>query len=339
MSKRRVTITDVARLAGVSVATASVVINNKDKYVAPRLRRQVLDAVQRLNYQPNLVARSLKVKETRTIGLILTNITSPVTPPSVRLVQKYAREQGFDTLLAVTEEDVSLEMSIIENMLSKRVDGLVLCPADSTAVEHLRYAASLIPIVAIEREVPGAYSVVADNATVSRQVATHLLEHGRRRIGLIHMPLQGSNTLRRYEGFRQALLEHGCFDPSLFCETDYVGSSAYDLAAILLAEQQVDALMATSQSITMGIFQACRKLHVRIPQQVALFGYDDVPWMELTAPGISTTQQPIAKIALRACQVLFAALAGEPVAAQVETLPCRLLLRASCGCEAAPALN
>jgi LacI family transcriptional regulator len=333
MSQRRVTITDVAKLAGVSVATASVVISNKDKYVAPRLRQQVLKAVELLNYQPNLVARSLKVKETRTIGLILTNITSPVTPPSVRLVQKYAREQGFDTLLAVTEEDVTLEISIVENMLSKRVDGLIVCPADSSTVEHLGYAASLIPLVVIEREVPDIYSVVADNESISRQVAEHLLGHGRRRIGLIHMPLQGSNTRRRYEGFRQALIEHGCFDPALFCETDYVGSSAYDLACTLIVEKQVDALMATSQSITMGIFQACRKLAVRIPQQVAIFGYDDVPWMELTTPSISTTQQPIARIALRACEILFAALSAEPTLAYMETIPSRLLLRNSCGCE------
>jgi LacI family transcriptional regulator len=332
MSQRRVTITDVARLAGVSVATASVVINNKDKYVAPRLRRQVLEAVELLNYQPNLVARSLKVKETRTIGLILTNIISPVTPPSVRLVQKYAREQGFDTLLAVTEEDVSLEMSIVENMLSKRVDGLILCPADSSAVEHLRYAASLIPVVTIEREVAGTCSVVADNEVISRQVAEHLLGHGRRRIGLIHMPLQGSNTQQRYAGFRRALVEHGCFDPALFCETDFVGSSAYDLACTLIAEGRVDGLMATSQSITMGIFRACRSLGVAIPQDVAIFGYDDVPWMEMTTPSISTTQQPIAQIARRACEILFAALAGEPAAPHVETIGSRLLLRHSCGC-------
>ena len=91
MAQQRVTITDVARAAGVSAATASVVINNKEKYVAPQLRQQVLEAVERLNYQPNLVARSLKVQETRTIGLILTNITSPVTPASVRLVQRHAR--------------------------------------------------------------------------------------------------------------------------------------------------------------------------------------------------------------------------------------------------------
>lgn len=332
MSQRRVTITDVAKLAGVSVATASVVINNKQKYVAPRLRRQVLDAVELLNYQPNLVARSLKVKETRTIGLILTNITSPVTPPSVRLVQKYAREQGFDTLLAVSEEDISLEVSIVENMLSKRVDGLILCPADSSAVEHLRYAASLIPVVTIEREVPDTCSVVTDNEAISRQAAEHLLAHGRRRIGLIHMPLQGSNTRRRYEGVRQALLQHGCLDPELFCETDYVGSSAYDLACSLIAGRRVEALMGTSQSITAGIFRACQMLRVRIPEQVAIFGYDDVPWMELTTPRISTTQQPIAEIARRACETLFAALAGEPAPPGVETIPSRLLLRSSCGC-------
>lgn len=332
MSQRRVTITDVAKLAGVSVATASVVINNKDKYVAPRLRRQVLDAVELLNYQPNLVARSLKVQETRTIGLILTNITSPVTPPSVRLVQKYAREQGFDTLLAVTEEDLALEMSIVANMLSKRVDGLILCPADSGAVEHLRQAASLVPVVAIERAVPGVWSVVTDNEWISRQAAEHLLAHGRRRLGLIHMPLQGSNTQGRYGGFRRALAAAGVLDPALFCETDYVGSSACDLALTLIGERRVDALMATSQSIAMGVFRACRKIGARIGEDVAVFGYDDVPWMELTSPAISTTQQPIPQIAQRACEILFASLAGEAPAPATETLPSRLLLRQSCGC-------
>ncbi len=332
MAQKRVTITDVAKLAGVSVATASVVINNKNKFVAPRLKRQVLEAVAQLNYQPNLVARSLKVKETRTIGLILTNITSPVTPLSVRLVQKYAREQDFATLLAVTEEDVNLEMTIVENMLSKRVDGLIMCPANSNVVAHLHYAASLIPVVAIERAVTDIASVVTDNYEIGRTAAAHLLAHGRRRIGLIHMPLQGTNTRRRWEGIRDALAAHDCFDPALFCETDYVGSSAYDLACALIREQGVDALMATSQSITMGILRACQTLDVCIPEEVAIFGYDDLPWMELTAPPLSTTQQPIEHIARRACEILFAALSAQPAPAQVEVIASRLLLRRSCGC-------
>ncbi len=332
MAQKRVTITDVAKTAGVSVATASVVINNKDKFVAPRLRRQVLDAVQKLNYQPNLVARSLKVKETRTIGLILTNITSPVTPPSVRLVQRYAREQGFDMLLAVSEEELNLETNIVENMLSKRVDGLIVCPADSSAVEHLRYAASLIPVVAIERAVPDMCSVVTDNFEISYQAAAHLVAHGRRRIGAIHMPLQGSNTRQRMAGFRRALLEDDCFDAALLHETDYVGSSAFDLACHLITRQRVDAILATSQSITMGAVKACKHLGVDIPREVAIFGYDDVPWMELTVPAVSTTQQPIAQIAQRACEILFAALSSEAPPAHIEVIPSRLVLRNSCGC-------
>jgi LacI family transcriptional regulator len=332
MPQKRVTITEVAETAGVSVATASVVINNKDKYVAPRLRQQVLDAVRKLNYQPNLVARSLKVKETRTIGLILTNITSPVTPPSVRLVQRYAREQGFDTLLAVSEEELNLETNIVENMLSKRVDGLILCPADSSAVEHLCYAASLIPVVAIERAVPDTCSVVTDNFEVSYQAAAHLVAHGRRRIGVIHMPQHGSNTRQRIDGFRRALLQANCLDATLFHETDYVGSTAFDLACQLIAQQRVDAILATSQSITMGAVKACKHLGVEIPEQVAIFGYDDVPWMELTTPAVSTTQQPIAQIAQRACEILFAALVSEAPSPHVEVIPSRLVLRNSCGC-------
>jgi LacI family transcriptional regulator len=332
MAQQRVTITDVARAAGVSAATASVVINNKEKYVAPQLRQQVLEAVERLNYQPNLVARSLKVQETRTIGLILTNITSPVTPASVRLVQRHARQQGFDTFLAVSEEDLSLEKNIVETMLAKRVDGLILCPADSGAVDHLQYAASLIPVVAIERPVPGLCSVVTNNFEISYQAALHLLAHGRRRIGVIHMPLQGSNTRQRIEGYRQALRENGCLDETLFFETDYVGSSAFDFACHLAAVQRVDAILATSQSITMGAVKACNQLGVRVPRQLAILGYDNVPWMELTSPTISTTQQPIEQIAQRACEILFAALASEPAVPRVEVLPSQLILRASCGC-------
>jgi DNA-binding LacI/PurR family transcriptional regulator len=96
--------------------------------------------------------------------------------------------------------------------------------------------------------------------------------------------------------------------------------------------QRVDAILATSQSITMGAVKACNQLGVRVPRQLAILGYDNVPWMELTSPTISTTQQPIEQIAQRACEILFAALASEPAAPRVEVLPSQLVLRASCGC-------
>lgn len=332
MAQKRVTITDVARLAGVSVATASVVINNKEKFVAQKLRQQVMDAVALLNYQPNLVARSLKIKETRTIGLILTNITSPVTPPSVRIVHEISTSQGFDMLIAATEENLNTEIATVRNMLSKRVDGIIICPANSNEYEHLRYASSLIPVVAIERQVPGIPSIITNNQVISYQAAKHLLEHGRQRIGLIHMSLRGVNTRERYNGFHQALMEYNRFDPRLFCETDYIGSSAFEIASDLITRSHVDAIMTTSQSIAIGAFKACKKLGVQIPDEVAIFGYDDVPWMELTTPALSTTRQPITDIARRACETLFQNLSSGQASPEVDVLDSQLVIRNSCGC-------
>ena len=332
MTKKRVTITDVAKLAGVSVATASVVVNNKGKYVTPKLKQQVMEAVALLNYQPNLVARSLKVKETRTIGLILTNITSPVTPPLVRVVHEFANNLGFDTLIASTEENIRTEIAAVTSMLSKRVDGLIISPSNSSEYEHLRYANSLIPVVAIERQVVGMSSVITNNHVISYQAAKHMLDHGRRKIGLIHMPLHGINTRERYNGIRQALIENNCFDPNLFRETDYFGFSAFEIASDLISQSHVDTIMTTSQSIAIGAFKACKKLGVPIPDQVAIFGYDDVPWMELTSPALTTTRQPIIDMARRACEILFECISSESICHDIETLESQLIIRNSCGC-------
>ena len=332
MPNKRVTITDVAKLAGVSVSTASVVVNNKDKYVDPKLKQRVMEAVSLLKYEPNLVARSLKVKETRTIGLVLTNITSPVTPPFVRIIHEYANKQGFDTLIAATEENLKTENAIVRNMLSKRVDGLIICPANVNEYEHLRHASSLIPVVMIERQVPGISSVITNNQAISYRAAKHLVEHGRRKIGLIHMPLSGINTRERYNGIRQALLESYCLDPSLFVETDYMGSSAFELACDLITQAGVDAIMTTSQSIAIGAFKACKKLGVSIPDQVAIYGYDDVPWMELTTPALSTTKQPIVEMAQRAAEILFQIISSNETRPEIETIESQLIIRNSCGC-------
>ena len=332
MKTKRVTINDVAKLAGVSIATASVVISNKDKFVTQQLKQQVLDAVSLLNYQPNLVARSLKVKETQTIGLILANITSPVTPPFVRIVSEFAISQGFDMLIAATEENYKTEIHALKNMLSKRVDGVIVCPANSNEFDHLRYANSLIPVVAIERQIPGLASVITNNRGISYQAARHMLEHGRKKIGLIHMPCDGINTRDRYNGIIQALTEAGCFDPTLIKESDFMGLSAFEIASDLITQQHVDAIMTTSQSIALGAIKACKKIGISIPNQVAIFGYDDVPWMELTVPALSTTRQPIVEMARRASEILFSCIASEAPNSEIETIETQLIIRNSCGC-------
>ena len=278
------------------------------------------------------MARSLKLKETKTIGLILTNITSPVTPPLVRTVQKIARENGFDTFIVSTEEDKKLEIDVVYNMLSKRVDGMIICPVISDDYEHIRYANSVIPVVTIERKIPLTSCVISNNKETAYQATQHLIEHGRKHIALIALPVLGSNTQDRIDGYRQAMNENRLLDPDLIRETDYTGRSAYDAAYDLLVNCHVDAIVTTSQSIALGTYKAAISLGKRIPEEVAIFGYDDTPWMEVVQPALSTTRQPIEKMAATACEILFDAMNSEETQTQVKIIPSDLILRGSCGC-------
>ena len=332
MAKERATILDVARLAGVSVATVSIVINNNKKYVAPALRQKISDAIEILNYKPNLVARSLKVKETKTIALVLTNITSPVTPIIVRTVQMIASEHGFDTIISVTEEDKKIEVDAVYSMLSKRVDGMIICPTSLSLDQHLSYASSMIPVVAIERRNNLTSCVITDNREICFEAAKHLIGHNRKRIGLISMPILGSNTQDRILGVQSALKEHGLFYPELTKETDYIGQSSFNLAVDLISNQHVDAIMTTSQSIALGTYKAAKALGATVPDNLAIFGYDDVSWMEVVDSPISTIKQPIKEMAERACRALFDALKAETNTPRIDVLKSELIIRHSCGC-------
>lgn len=328
----RVTIREVAQLADVSVATVSAVIN-KNKFVSPELSERVARAIEQLSYKPNLVARSLKMAETKTIGLVFTNITSPIWPPLVRTAQRVTQQAGFDTFLVTTDEDVEREKMSLQSLLSKRVDGLLIAPAVSEDYEHIQEAACTLPVVVIERRVPGVECFVTNNEQISYQAVSHLIQHGRRRIGVVTIPIRAWNTAERIAGYRRALEEHGLYDPELIREVDFVGDTAFALTLELLAATDVDALFTTSQSTAMGALRAANQLGRRVPQDLALFGYDDVPWMEVVASPLSTTRQPIEEIATRATRRLLTCLeTGSNDSDAVNLVESTLVLRHSCGC-------
>jgi DNA-binding LacI/PurR family transcriptional regulator len=327
--KKNVTIHDVANLAQVSVATVSAVIN-KNKYVSPELLRRVETAIEKLNYRPNMVARSLKKSETKTIGLIFSNITSPVVTPLVTTSQAVAQEAGFDTFLVATGENVEREKVSVNNLLSKRVDGLLISPAVSEDYSHLTSASRSVPLVVIQRQVSEIECVITNNEEISYQAVSHLADHGYKKIGVVTIPIAQSKP--RIDGYRRALTERGLFDESLIRQTDFVGNTAYDYALDLISKVQVDAVFTTSQSTTLGVIRAARHLRRHIPDDLALFGYDDVPWMEIVSPPISTTHQPIRKMAQLATELLLLQLDGQTSTQPIHTLESDLIIRQSCGC-------
>ncbi len=334
---KKTTIIDVAKLAGVSVSTVSVVINNKDKFVRQDLKEKILTAIRALNYSPNSIARSLKKQETKTIGLIVTNITSPVTPTMVRTIQRIGYDQGIDTIIIATEENKQVEISAVNNFVSKMLDGLIICPIESDDYQHLAYAHQQagIPIVSIERNLPpelGIPSVSTTNFETSYQAVQHLIVHGRRRIALIAMPVFGSNTRDRINGYKRATEEKGLYDPSLVFQTDYVGSNAYTIAIDLIQNHKVDAIFAISQSIALGAYKAAMDCNQKIPNDIALIGYDSVDWMDAIPSPITRIKQPLEEIATVSANMLLQQRGNPDTVLNNVIIPSELLIKRSCGC-------
>jgi LacI family transcriptional regulator len=330
--KKGITIHEVARLAGVSPSTVSVVLSKNAKTVSAELQQRVNEAAERLNYRPNLVARSLKVQSTKSIGFVFPNVASPIMAPLVHFVENTSFRKGYDISISVTEEDPTKERIAVNNLLAKRMDGLIICPIRRDNFDLIRYAASQIPLVLIDRSLEGLDGVVTNNKEVSYRAVCHLLAHGRRRVGLIAMKSYGSNTDGRIEGYQQALKESGLFHPELMQETDYLGGGASESARDLLVNRNVDAVFATSQSIALMTMLEARKLSLRIPQDLGLFAFDDVPWMDFVDPSVSTTRQPVQQMAEKACEILFAKIQGKHDDPENVVIESEIILRKSCGC-------
>jgi LacI family transcriptional regulator len=322
---------EVGKLAGVSVATVSAVING-NKYVSPALQNRVRKAIEALGYQPNLVARSLKLKETKSIGLIFTNISSPFWPPMVRTVQKAAQKLGYDTILIITDEDLHREKKSLSNLLSKRVDGILITPALSNDYEHIRMAARSIPVIAIEREIPGIESVITNNEETVYQAVNHLIDHGYTKIGVITIPVVGASTAHRIDGYKRALTERGLYSTEFIREVDFAGKRAREAALNLLSETDIEAIITTSESTTLGTLQASQQLGRRIPDDLGLFGFDDVSWMRVVKPPISTIRQPIEQMARLATNRLFDYISGKNPEERIHILRSSPIIRCSCGC-------
>lgn len=329
------TIRDVANLADVSVATVSAVIN-RNKYVSPALEKRVEQAISQLGYHPNLVARSLKMSETRMIGLVFPNITSPIWPPLVRTAQRIAQQAGYDTFLVTTDDEFERERTSLHSFLAKRVDGILITPAVSTSHEHIQEAAKTVPTIAIERAVPDIEHVITNNQEITYQAVRHLIDHGYRRVGLVTIPTVGSNVARRFAGYCNALTEAGLFDSELVRETDFVGNTAFKLAVDLLSSTDIDALFTTSQSTALGALKAAQQLGRRIPSDLALFGYDTAPWMEVVNSPLSTVCQPIEEMATLATSLLLGRLGGREPSRDMHVVESSLIIRQSCGCRAKP---
>jgi LacI family transcriptional regulator len=310
------TIKEVAKRAQVSVGTVSNILSGKVS-VSPRLHRRVMAAISQLDYHPNQVARSLKTKQTKLLGMLISDITNPFFPLVVRGAEDAISKDGYLLIVFNTDDRIEREREILAVLRSRRVDGILMVVAPNEGdISHLTGTVSAgIPIVFLDRIPPGMAldSVAVESAIGTRECVRHLLSMGHRRIAIINGPVGLETARERMRGYEEALREAGLpVDPKLIREGDFRMESGNILARDLLSsDRRPTAIFVANGMMTLGVLSALDDLGLRCPEDVALAMYDDLPLAGSFRPRLTAVAQDAYKIGFTGAELLLKRVKGE----------------------------
>lgn len=333
--RHQATIRDVARLAGVAPATVSRALNNSG-YVNEQTRSRVRAAIVELGYVPNRLASSLRFKETRTLGLILSDVTNPFWTTVARGVEDAASDRGFTVILCNTDESEAEQERYITVLLQKQVDGVLLVPVRSDPRPVGWIQRQGVPVVVLDRQVPGVEVDVVrcDSQGGAYRLVRLLLALGHRSIAALGGPEGVSTADDRVAGYRQALAEVGLGpEAELVYRGEFTHAGGYEMAQrALTANPRPTALFASNNFIAIGALKALRDAGLRVPEQMAVVAFDDLPEALLIEPFLTATAQPAYEMGRRATDLLLARLSSESEGPRQEiVLPTELVVRQSSG--------
>jgi len=297
-------IKDVAKTAGVSTATVSRVLANHSR-IKEETRQRVREAVEQLNYRPNLIARSLRVQKSARIGLVVSDIRNPFFTAIGRAVEDSAYEQGYSILMCNTDENPEKEELYLNLLHDENVAGIIYSPTQKFSTKLSTFNSN-IPFVIIDRAVnmKQADMVLLDNVAAGYELTKHLIENGYRKVaGLFG---NASTTApERNQGFRKALSEYQLKPAGEYFIPPRI-KQGYEITMGLLSQShRPDAIFTSNSLLTAGAFQAIRGSHLKVPNDVALVGFDETTWGELVDPPITLIAQPTEEIGRTATELLF----------------------------------
>jgi LacI family transcriptional regulator len=332
------TIREVAGRAHVSATTVSHVVNGT-RFVSETIRARVQAAMAELGYRPNALARSLRRGETKTLGLILPDSANPYFAELGRGIESAAFALGYSVVLCNTEGNQAREQLYLDLLAEKQVDGLLLVAAGDRAGALEGAPGRRLPVVVVDRDLPHVQvdTVLADKRQGSHLATRHLARLGHRRIGCIAGPSNLAPSARRLRGYRDALEEAGLpFDPRLTRRGDYHPGSGWAATRALLEEPSPPtAVFAGNDLMAIGALRAAAEAGRRVPDDLAVVGFDDIELASFTTPPLTTVRQSTVELGRTAVRLLAERI-GDPARPPVRALlDTRLVVRASCGGAAA----
>jgi len=332
------TMKDVAREAGVSLGTVSNVLNNVSS-VSEEYRDRVLSAIQKLNYRVNHAARTLKTNSSRTIGLIIPDISNPFYPELARGVEDTARKHDFSMLLCNNDRNPAKEREYIDILLEKNIDGIVLVKP-YVGLDVLTEVQKYCPIVLVDLgyDISSRFDVINVDDDVGIRNALNLLyEYGHRRIGFISGLLESKSSILRRDTFIQFMKDHGAPDcEGLVRRGDYSWYSGYASTIDLLNETVAPtAVLAANDLMAIGAIKAAHERRLRIPFDISIMGYDDIDMASFYTPTLTTVRQPKYEIGISSVETLLNRIRerseGTDASGSLQTLKTRVILRDSVG--------
>lgn len=326
------TIKDVAREAGVATSTASYALNGVPK-VSEETRQKVLEAAKKLNYVPNLSARSLKLQRTETIGVFLNDFSGPLYSELLRGINKVAALGGYD--LIASSIYGKREGTVLKFLEEKRVDGAILL-CSSVSDDLIKKAASEdFPIIVLDREIKheNIYSVLLNNEAGMYNAVEHLIKLGHRKIAYITGPIDSYDAKNRLMGYKKALTDYGYgIDNNLIVNGNFEESSGYQGMKLILASKiDIDAVAAANDEMAIGAMRAVKESGLKIPQDISIVGFDDIQLAEYIYPSLTTVNHPKYEWGEIATKVLLNAINGEKNNIDTIMLPSKLIIRKSSG--------
>lgn len=343
MASVRTTIHDVARLANVSVATVSAVINRKG-VVSEKLTRRVRHAIEALNYSPDHVARSLRVQRTHVMGMVMPQIASPFFAEILRGAEDLAAQRGYSIMICISRENIEEEKRHLSALISRRADGILLA-TQSNRFNYHELLPRNFPLVLFDR-IPAGYSgtaVMTFNSEASYEATKHLIGFAHRRIGVITGPEGISTSDERMAGFRRAMSEAG-----LAINQEYVKCGDFKMQGgrergreLLNLPNPPTAIFSHNYEMTLGLLRAVADAGFRCPKQVSVLGFDDFvvgmdgfSWATMFSPKPTCIAQPSYEIGLKAVELLLKKIEGGSGGNEEETvvrLRAELRIRESVG--------
>lgn len=330
----KATIKDVARLANVSPATVSLVMNNKPG-VNLETRQLVRDAIAQLEYKPNSIARSLSTRRSSTIGLIVTNIENPFFGELVHLIQKEMDKTHYNLLLGISSDQVEKEKTAIESMISRDVEGIIIVPARDGEhdLSHLQMLRELkIPFVFVTTAYRGikADCIMTDLEQATFELTTHLLNTGERKIYFITETRSLLLSSERLMGYLRAFQMQGLESKQEWIiETNPTIENGIQITEEILKREKPDAIITVNEILALGVMKCLKERNILIPKQIAVASFDDLAYSSVLYTPLTTVKQPMEKICKIAVESICERANGNEMPYKIQLIQGELIVRDS----------